>query len=131
MRTMNYHRKKFFFFPLVLAGIALFTYVTMLLWNALLPDIFNLTTINFWQALGLLALTRLLFGGMHSNWKKNRTSGHFDSELRNKMKNMTPEEKKEFFRKMHYDRMSWYRSQSKENRGEQVHSKTEQDKTEN
>jgi hypothetical protein len=33
----------------------------MLLWNALMPDIFGLPTIGFWQALGLSILSSLLF----------------------------------------------------------------------
>jgi len=50
---MYYHRKKFLFIPLIVAAITLFAYITMVLWNALLPEIFNLTTINFWQAAGI------------------------------------------------------------------------------
>jgi hypothetical protein len=33
------------------------------LWNWLLPDIFGLRSITWWEALGLLALSRILFGG--------------------------------------------------------------------
>jgi len=41
---------------------------TMLLWNWLMPDIFGLKTISFWQALGLLLLTTLLFrSGSHAS----------------------------------------------------------------
>ncbi len=39
------------------------TWVTMLLWNMLMPVIFGLTVITFWQALGLFVLARILFGG--------------------------------------------------------------------
>lgn len=35
----------------------------MALWNALLPAILGVSTITFWQALGLLLLSRILFGG--------------------------------------------------------------------
>ena len=35
----------------------------MTLWNALLPAILGVSTISFWQALGLLILSRILFGG--------------------------------------------------------------------
>jgi hypothetical protein len=53
--------------PLAIAGLALFIaiggQVVMYLWNAILPDLFGLRTITFWQALGLLALCRILFGG--------------------------------------------------------------------
>ncbi|MDR2868479.1 MAG: hypothetical protein LBV46_02935, partial [Bacteroidales bacterium] len=50
----------------VLLGAAIvagFSAVMMLLWNALIPAIFGLVCINFWQALGLLVLGRMLFGG--------------------------------------------------------------------
>ena len=108
MKTMYYHRKKFFFIPLIIAGIALFVYVTMLLWNALLPGIFGFSAITFWQAAGLLILTRLLFGfGHHKGrgWHRSR----MDSDFKNKIRNMSPEEKREFFKKMHYNREMWHR----------------------
>jgi len=41
----------------LLCGVA-----AMLLWNALLPQIIQVTTINYWQALGLMLLGRILFG---------------------------------------------------------------------
>jgi hypothetical protein len=37
--------------------------VVLLLWNWLIPDIFGLRRLVFWEALGLLALCRILFGG--------------------------------------------------------------------
>ena len=49
--------------------------VTMGLWNALMPAIFKLPTIGFWQALGLLLLSRILLKGGaghagHRHWKR-------------------------------------------------------------
>ena len=38
-------------------------FVVMSLWNVLMPDIFGLPSITFFQAIGLLILSRLLFGG--------------------------------------------------------------------
>lgn len=55
----------------VVAGAA-FTIVLMLLWNWLMPAIFGLGIITFWQALGLLALSKILFGGARhprSKWQ--------------------------------------------------------------
>ena len=37
--------------------------VVMRLWNWLAPPIFGWRQVSFWQALGLLALCRVLFGG--------------------------------------------------------------------
>ena len=47
---------------LVLLAAAGFSAIMMFLWNALLPDIFGMASINFWQACGLLVLARILFG---------------------------------------------------------------------
>ena len=44
--------------------ILLFGWVTMLLWNWLVPALFNGPVITFWQTLGLLLLSKILFGGM-------------------------------------------------------------------
>ena len=38
------------------------TWVTWMLWNALMPAIFGLMTITFWQTMGLLVLAKILFG---------------------------------------------------------------------
>lgn len=117
MNTMYYHRKKFFFIPLIIAGVALFTTITMLLWNALLPEIFNLTTINFWQAAGLLILARLFFGFGHSG-KWGGHGPYMSRDVRSKIRNMSPEEKKEFFMKMQYNREMWHHGcQEKEEQG--------------
>ncbi len=57
--------KVFVVFGFVILGIGLlflFGYVVMLLWNWLMPEIFGLKTLTYWQAWGLLALSCILFG---------------------------------------------------------------------
>lgn len=48
----------------ILAGIIafLFGYFVKLLWNWLMPSIFGLGTITYWQAFGLVILAKILFG---------------------------------------------------------------------
>ena len=46
---------------MIFAVLALLPASVMWLWNWLMPDIFGITTINYWQALGLMVLTSLLF----------------------------------------------------------------------
>ncbi|OWW26992.1 hypothetical protein B4Q04_04760 [Zobellia sp. OII3] len=49
----------------IVAGIGflvLFAYIFMYLWNWLMPEIFGLTTLDFWQAGGLLILAKIIFG---------------------------------------------------------------------
>jgi len=48
----------------LLATIAAFSVAVTLLWNAVMPDIFGLNVLNYWQAAGLLLLARILFGGL-------------------------------------------------------------------
>ena len=43
----------------------LFGYFVMLLWNWLMPVLFGLPTVTFWQAVGLVVLGKLIFGGGH------------------------------------------------------------------
>ena len=61
-------RKRWIFMaPLAILGILLFTFIggeiVLQLWNWLLPPLFGWHQVTFWQALGLLALCRILFGG--------------------------------------------------------------------
>jgi len=48
---------------MVPAFLALFGAVTMWLWNWLMPTIFKLPEIGFWQAIGLLLLAHIFFKG--------------------------------------------------------------------
>ena len=52
--------------------VALFGYITMRLWNWLMPEIFGLSVIGYWQALGILLLTKIFFGGFGSHSSKKR-----------------------------------------------------------
>ena len=77
-------------FCLVLAVLALVGFVVMWLWNALVPVLFRGPTLQYGQALGLLILSRLLFGGLrgrgwHGNWRQRMWREHWEQ--------MTPEER--------------------------------------
>ena len=95
-------RTRAFGFPLLfLLAIAGFSAATMLLWNALLPGIFGIASIGFWQALGLLVLTRILFGGVGGGHFMHKGHGGHRNPLREKWMKMNPDERKEFFRRCH------------------------------
>jgi len=52
------------FGAIAITGLAiLFGFVIMWLWNWLMPEIFGLTTLKYWQAVGLFILLKILFGG--------------------------------------------------------------------
>ena len=61
-------RKLIWIAPLALVGMAAFVAlggaIVRWLWNWLLPPMFGWHPITFWQAVGLLALCRILFGGL-------------------------------------------------------------------
>lgn len=48
------------------------------LWNWLMPSLFGLPLIGFWQAVGLMALSWLLFGGWRGagGFRRHRRRGH-------------------------------------------------------
>ena len=74
---------------MAIAGIAAVTWIVMQLWNCLLPDLFTgVSRIGYWQALGVLLLSRILFGGLrggHGHWRGS--SAHWES--------MTPDEREQ------------------------------------
>lgn len=88
-------RHRWVFAPLVLVAIAGFTLIIMLLWNSLMPAIFHLSEITFFQALGILILSKILFGSHFSPYHRG---GHYS--LRHKIASMTPEERENFFRNL-------------------------------
>lgn len=53
-----------------------FGYFVMLLWNWLMPELFGLATITFWQAFGIILLARLIFGGFKHSDHSSRKSRH-------------------------------------------------------
>lgn len=50
----------------------IFGYIIMWLWNRLMPEIFGLTTITYWQGIGLFILARILLGSFGSD-NSNKT----------------------------------------------------------
>jgi len=51
-------------FLLFVVAFILFGYVTMELWNWLMPQLFKLPTIDFKMAMGLVILSKILFSGI-------------------------------------------------------------------
>jgi len=83
--------------------LALFGLVAMLLWNALLPSIFGLPVLGYWQTVGILLLARILFGGRGRMAQTGgRRGGPFNrqaNKLREKWMNMSEDERREFMEK--------------------------------
>jgi hypothetical protein len=101
-------------------------FITMNLWNWLIPDLFHGPVINFWQTVGLLVLSKILFGGFgrggwkgrgrdrgwnrggrfnnkcgdwNENWNKNWKENwreNWKEKMAEKMKEMSEEEREKF-----------------------------------
>jgi hypothetical protein len=73
--------------------VTVFGFVVMSLWNWLMPALFGWHLINFWQAVGVLVLSKILFGGFrghpgrHLYWRRR---------MMERWEQMTPEEREKF-----------------------------------
>src|SRR5258705_12581723 len=74
-------------------AVTLFTFVVMNLWNWLVPAIFGWQSVNFWQALGLLLLSRILFGGFRGGPGRHM---HLRRRMMDRWEQMTPEGREKF-----------------------------------
>jgi hypothetical protein len=90
-------KRLIFIAPFAILGMLLFIAIggeiVLQLWNWLLPPLFGWPQITFWQALGLLVLCRILFGGLgrHGSGRSN-----FRRRMAERCGNMSPEERERF-----------------------------------
>jgi hypothetical protein len=80
------------FIILALAATALLSFIVMSLWNNVLALVLHISTVTFWQALGILVLSKILFGGFKGGWRGGR-GHHWKKEIQEKWHNMSPEER--------------------------------------
>lgn len=85
------------FVALFIAAILVFGAVVMGLWNAILPAVLGVKAITFLQALGILALSKILFGGFgrRGGWGGGR-GPQMRANMKEKWSKMTPEEREKF-----------------------------------
>jgi Ca2+/H+ antiporter, TMEM165/GDT1 family len=98
---------------ILFAAIAIFVFggLVMLLWNNVLVQVTHVSTITFIQALGILVLAKILFGGFRGGWGSRRY--YWKQRMRDKWNNMTPEERDKFKQEWqkrcgHWGYKSWY-----------------------
>ncbi len=93
-------RKWFLIAPAAVVGMIAFSFIggelVMRLWNWLLPPLFGWRQIGFWQALGLLALCRILFGGFGRHGVGRRGGSNIRRRMRERWEHMTPDEREKF-----------------------------------
>lgn len=81
----------------LLGGLAV-----MLLWNWLTPTLFAWKEINYFQALGILVLSHILFGGLHGRCRH----GHGRSSFADRLEQLPPEEREKVIAGL---KSKWYR----------------------
>jgi hypothetical protein len=93
-------RKWFYKIPgiivMVIAAVALFGFVVQQLWNSLIPAIIGWHAITFWQAVGILLLSKILFGGGF----RGRGNMRWRGRMGERWEKMSPEEREKFSRGM-------------------------------
>lgn len=80
-----------------LAGMGVFGLVVMSLWNWLMPALFGVRSITFWQAWGVLLLSRILLGSFSGGRSHDR---HWRARLIDRWEQMSPEERAKFREKL-------------------------------
>jgi hypothetical protein len=101
----NMKKKWIYLAPLAVLAMVLFAWLggelVMHLWNWLLPSLFGWRQITFWQAFGLLALCRILFGGWGGHHgPRSDMRRRISQRMDERWEKMTPEEREKF-------RQSW------------------------
>ncbi|MFN3020851.1 hypothetical protein ACK1KB_07685 [Chryseobacterium sp. TY3] len=89
----NYKNRLRLIFVAVVGLVFLLGWVVQLLWNWLLPEILGVKSISYWQAFGILILSKILFGSFHGS---GRGKGRFKDKFNQEMSQMTDDDKVRF-----------------------------------
>jgi hypothetical protein len=79
----------------VVVATFVFGYLVRELWNGLMPPLFGLHAITFWQALGLFLLSKILFGGFHRGGGGGR-GRMWSHRMKERWGGMSEEEREKF-----------------------------------
>lgn len=91
----------------VVAATVVFGFLVQALWNGLMPGLFGLHAITFWQALGLFLLSKILFGGFHRGGGGGG-GRHWRQQMKARWEGMSAEEREKLMAGMR-GRRGWCR----------------------
>lgn len=91
IKTMKNKNYLFLLFPP--AVLAIVTYIVMWLWNTILTAVVGVHEVNFWQAMGILVLSKILFGGFHGRCGTGPFRKIHKKQMEQEMSGMSEEEK--------------------------------------
>lgn len=92
---LSMRKRRPFIFILIIAAFFLFPFIVMWLWNAVMPAIFGLTVITYWQSMGLFFLSRILVGGFGGGGR-NKRKHHARHAYIERFMQMSDDERKQF-----------------------------------
>ncbi len=92
----NWKKRGLKFAIFAMIGVAGFGLAVLQLWNTLMPSIFGLHTITFWQALGLLALSWILFGRLGMSRFRPAYASHWRHRMAERLEQMPPDQREKF-----------------------------------
>lgn len=108
----RFRPKRFMLFLLfVFAVLVPLGFIITALWNNILVPVLHIGIINFWQALGIFLLSKILFGGFPGYWRRGMKND-FREKMRAKWSNMSPEEREQFKQNWKNRCSSWKRPSS-------------------
>lgn len=81
------------FLALAVVAVTVLGYAVMWLWNAVIPGVTGFHAITYLQALALLVLSRILFGGLRG---RARRGWHWRASMQQRWQQMTPEERQRY-----------------------------------
>ncbi len=117
-RNVSKGRKVIGILLIVAIALTVFSFIVMQLWNNILTPVLHVQPVNFWQALGIFVLSKILFGGFRGGWGGPRNQ--WRRRMYENWENMTPEQR-EKFREQWRNRCggNWRNSPRQETRGHQ------------
>ena len=89
-------KKGVMMFTFFIVAVVVFSFVVMGLWNAILPEVLGVKPLSFIQALGILLLSKILFGGFHGKRFSGNGGPMWNQGMKEKWNAMTPEEREKF-----------------------------------
>ncbi len=114
MKSRFRERKVAGFILIGIAAFSLFSFIVMSLWNAVLVPVVNVSTVTFWQASGILLLSKILFSGFRGGGSFGRGRHQWSQEMKDKWQNMTPDEKEKMKQEWKQRCSGWGRRQYSE-----------------
>lgn len=115
MKKKFWVKKIIGFIVFAFAATALLSFIVMSLWNNILAVVLHVSLISFWQALGILVLSKILFGGFRGGWGGRGTA--WKKEMQEKWHTMTPEDREKIKQEWRNRCRVWKKPDMEQNAG--------------